>query len=241
MVRACVVVCRAGVSARSHLLEFVRQLEEVVRVVIDLHAWRPRRPGELVAHGDVERVILQIVRNAPGVSLAYKKPLYSSEAKIQEHWLRGVRRRQLFVLSALSPSLVDLCPRQGQHDAEDLLRAVDDKSLRQRIEDADRSRADKLDKLVVDIEGVLNPMGLMSVEPSQIRDETTSGIDGEVVGRVPQPFWPPPPSPSTLASPVALADLAVRTVTHPPRRAGPDGRCNYTAGHIDALSYTETW
>nr|CAB3465365.1 unnamed protein product [Digitaria exilis] len=63
MVRACVVVCRAGVSARSHLLEFVRQLEEVVRVVIDLHAWRPRRPGELVAHGDVERVILQIVRN----------------------------------------------------------------------------------------------------------------------------------------------------------------------------------
>nr|CAB3448740.1 unnamed protein product [Digitaria exilis] len=27
-------------------------------------------------------------------------------------------------------------------------------------------------------------MGLMSVEPSQIRDETTSGIDGEVVGRV---------------------------------------------------------
>jgi hypothetical protein len=94
----CVVVCRAGVSARcpgcvrvcvhvqslvlcvcvsrsgqgrlsqgalaaAHLLEFVRQLEEVVCVVIDLHAWRPRRLGELVAHGDVERVILQIVRN----------------------------------------------------------------------------------------------------------------------------------------------------------------------------------
>lgn len=39
-------------------VQFVRQLEEVVcMVLIDLHAWRPRRPGELVAHGDVERVV----------------------------------------------------------------------------------------------------------------------------------------------------------------------------------------
>nr|CAB3450251.1 unnamed protein product [Digitaria exilis] len=62
-----------------------------------------------------------------------------------------------------------------------------------------------------------------------------------------KPFWPSP-LPSTPAPPVALADIAVQTVTHPPRamlgaqgRAGPDGRCNCTAGHIDALSYTETW
>ncbi|CAL5060497.1 unnamed protein product [Urochloa decumbens] len=96
------------------------------------------------------------------------------------------------------------------YDAEDLLRELDDQVLRQRIEDADRSWAgqllssslnlarnlihrsktriretqDKLDKVVAEIEGMLNLMGLMSVEPSQIMPETTSVISApEVVGR----------------------------------------------------------
>ncbi|CAD6262218.1 unnamed protein product [Miscanthus lutarioriparius] len=96
------------------------------------------------------------------------------------------------------------------YDAEDLLRQLDDQVLRQRIEDADRSRAgqllssslnlaktyirgskariketqEKLDKVVAEIEGMLNLMGLMSVEPSQIMPETSSVISApEVVGR----------------------------------------------------------
>ena len=84
------------------------------------------------------------------------------------------------------------------YDAEDFLRELDDQALRQSIQDADRSRAgqllssslnlakiwilrgkarikeiqDKLDKVVAEIEGVLNLMGLMSFEPSR---PTTSG------------------------------------------------------------------
>jgi hypothetical protein len=96
------------------------------------------------------------------------------------------------------------------YDAEDLLRQLDDQVLRQRIEDADRSRAGQLvssslnlaksyvrgskgriketqekpDKVVAEIEGVLNLMGLMTVEPSQIMPETSSVISAlEVVGR----------------------------------------------------------
>ncbi|XP_066343905.1 putative disease resistance protein RGA3 isoform X2 [Miscanthus floridulus] len=96
------------------------------------------------------------------------------------------------------------------YDAEDLLRQLDDQVLRQRIEDADRSRAgqllsctlnlaksyvcgskgriketqENLDKVVAEIEGMLNLMGLMSVEPSQIMPETSSVISApEVVGR----------------------------------------------------------
>nr|CAB3445470.1 unnamed protein product [Digitaria exilis] len=96
------------------------------------------------------------------------------------------------------------------YDAEDLLRAVDDQALRQRIEDADRNQAgqllsyslniakslfhrtktriqetqDKLDKVVAEIEGALKFMGLMRVEPSQIMPETSSVISApEIVGR----------------------------------------------------------
>ncbi|RCV05638.1 hypothetical protein SETIT_1G098800v2 [Setaria italica] len=96
------------------------------------------------------------------------------------------------------------------YDAEDLLRELDDQVLRKRIEDADRSRAgqllssslnlaktlvrrsktriretqDRLEKVVAEIEGMLNLMGLMSVEPSQIMPETSSVISApEVVGR----------------------------------------------------------
>jgi hypothetical protein len=96
------------------------------------------------------------------------------------------------------------------YNAEDLLRELDDQVQRQRIEDADRSRAglllssalnlaktlirrskaritetqDRLDKAVNEIERVLNLMGLMSVEPSQIMPETSSVISApEVVGR----------------------------------------------------------
>ncbi|CAL4971621.1 unnamed protein product [Urochloa decumbens] len=100
--------------------------------------------------------------------------------------------------------------KDTMYDAEDLLRELDDQVLRQRIEDADRSWAgqllssslnlarnlihrsktriretqDKLDKVVAEIEGMLNLTGLMSVEPSQIMPETTSVISApEVVGR----------------------------------------------------------
>ena len=96
------------------------------------------------------------------------------------------------------------------YDAEDFLRELDDQALRQSIQEADRSRAgqllssslnlakiwilrgkarikeiqDKLDKVVAEIEGVLNLMGLMSFEPSQIMPETSSVISApEVVGR----------------------------------------------------------
>ncbi|KAJ1253476.1 hypothetical protein BS78_04G026200 [Paspalum vaginatum] len=96
------------------------------------------------------------------------------------------------------------------YDAEDLLRELGDQALRLKIEGADRCRAgqllssflnlgknfvhgskarikeaqDKLDKVVAEIEGVLNLMGLMSVKPSQIMPETSSLISApEVVGR----------------------------------------------------------
>ncbi|CAL5004998.1 unnamed protein product [Urochloa decumbens] len=96
------------------------------------------------------------------------------------------------------------------YSAEDLLRELDDQVMRQRIEAAGRNRAgqflssslnlakmitcrtkarikeaqDKLDKAVAEIEGVLNVMGLLSFEPSQIMPETSSVISApEVVGR----------------------------------------------------------
>ncbi|WVZ78025.1 hypothetical protein U9M48_025805 [Paspalum notatum var. saurae] len=97
------------------------------------------------------------------------------------------------------------------YNAEDLLRELDDEALRLRVEDAERSRAGqllssslnniarvfvrrsktriheaqaKLDTDVSQIEGVLNLMGLMSVEPSQIMPETSSVISAQdIVGR----------------------------------------------------------
>nr|CAB3500396.1 unnamed protein product [Digitaria exilis] len=44
---------------------------------------------------------------------------------------------------------------------------------------------------------------------------------GDARAGVPQTFWPPPP-PSTLAPPVALSDLAVRTVLRLEHKNEPD-------------------
>ncbi|TVT99493.1 hypothetical protein EJB05_55162, partial [Eragrostis curvula] len=95
------------------------------------------------------------------------------------------------------------------YDAEDLLRKFEDQMLQQRIEDAGRSRAgqllssslnlaktfiyrskkrvkeiqDKLDKVVADVEGALNLMGIQ-VEPLQLMPETSSVISApEIFGR----------------------------------------------------------
>nr|TKW11811.1 hypothetical protein SEVIR_6G256766v2 [Setaria viridis] len=100
--------------------------------------------------------------------------------------------------------------KDATYDAEDLLRELDDQVLRKRIEDADRSRAgqllssclnlaktlvrrskkrirevqDRLEKVLAEIEWMLNHMGLMSVELSQNMPETSSVISApEVVGR----------------------------------------------------------
>ncbi|TVU43533.1 hypothetical protein EJB05_10012, partial [Eragrostis curvula] len=99
--------------------------------------------------------------------------------------------------------------KDSTYEAEDLLRELDDKELRQKIEDADRTWAgqflssslnlarnfmhgtktrvketqNKLDKAVADIEGVLNFMGL-NVESVQLMPETSSVISApQVFGR----------------------------------------------------------
>ncbi|CAN6247305.1 unnamed protein product [Urochloa humidicola] len=124
------------------------------------------------------------------------------------HMLIGRSEWGMFKNKKLAELLSHL--KDTTYDAEDLLRELDDQVLRQRIEDADRSWAgqllssslnlarnlihrsktrikeiqDRLDKVVAEIEGMLNIMGLMSVEPSQIMPETTSVISApEVVGR----------------------------------------------------------
>ncbi|KAL6639776.1 hypothetical protein ACP70R_022598 [Stipagrostis hirtigluma subsp. patula] len=95
------------------------------------------------------------------------------------------------------------------YDAKDLLRQFEDQMLRQKIEDAGRSRAgqllssslslarnfiygskrrvkeiqDKLDMIVADVEGALNLMGI-PIEPGQLMPETSSDITAsEVFGR----------------------------------------------------------
>ncbi|XP_062229739.1 disease resistance protein RGA2-like [Phragmites australis] len=115
-------------------------------------------------------------------------------------WGRSKDKELAMLLSQLKDST---------YDAEDLLRELDDQVLRQKIEDADRSRAgqllssslnlakkfiygsktrvketqDKLDNSVAAIEGVLNFMGL-NVEPVQLMPETSSVIGApQVFGR----------------------------------------------------------
>ncbi|KAL6596978.1 hypothetical protein ACP70R_047112 [Stipagrostis hirtigluma subsp. patula] len=95
------------------------------------------------------------------------------------------------------------------YDAEDLLRQFEDQMLRQKIEDAGRSRAgqllssslslartfiygskkrikeiqDKLDKVVADVKDALDHMGI-PIEPGQLMPETSSDITAsEVFGR----------------------------------------------------------
>ncbi|KAJ1253474.1 hypothetical protein BS78_K251300 [Paspalum vaginatum] len=119
----------------------------------------------------------------------------------RSHWDMFKNKQLAELLSRLKDTI---------YDAEDLLRELEDEALRLKIEGADRSRAgqllssflnlgknfvhgskariketqDKLDKVVVEIEGMLNLMGLMSVKPSQIMPETSSLISApEVVGR----------------------------------------------------------
>ncbi|KAL6638875.1 hypothetical protein ACP70R_023511 [Stipagrostis hirtigluma subsp. patula] len=95
------------------------------------------------------------------------------------------------------------------YDVEDLLRQFEDQMLRQKIEDAGRSRAgqllssslnlaktviygskrsiqelqDKLEKVMANVEGALNIMGIL-VEPVQLMPETSSDISApQVFGR----------------------------------------------------------
>ncbi|KAL6600460.1 hypothetical protein ACP70R_045260 [Stipagrostis hirtigluma subsp. patula] len=99
--------------------------------------------------------------------------------------------------------------KETTNDAEDLLRQFEDQMLRQKIEGAGRSRAgrilssslslarifiygskkrvkeiqDKLDKVVADVESVLDHVGI-SIEPGQLMPETSSNITAsEVFGR----------------------------------------------------------
>jgi hypothetical protein len=100
--------------------------------------------------------------------------------------------------------------KYATYDAEDLLRGFEDQALRQNVEDAGRSRAgqlmssslniakhfilasskrvrntqDKLDKVMAEVEKVLNLMGLDRVEPVQFMPTTTEIITAsQVYGR----------------------------------------------------------